>query len=391
MSKEPRVLVLMPTAMHTERKKLRGLLSYACEQGGRRWRIHLDLENRMLTQGAEAFSRSFDGIIGYVERAADQRRLFRLGLPAVVFNPNLACPSQTKVPGHAVLATANYSAEGETAAQYFRARRFHDVAFIDEPRATRWGRARERAFRETSERGGLACHVYRLTAPAQDFTREFHQIVRWLEGLPKPCGIYAVHDLRARQVLLAAHEAGISVPGEISVLGTDNDELICDTATPPLSSVDSEDFRLGQDLAAALDGLFNGRAHPRILVTEHRKVVERKSTAFDAIADEIVAQVIQHARTHLNADLSITALAKQIHYSPRQLQSRARRALGVPLGTEIRKLRLRNALDLLSTTNDPVTEIADVCGYTGVSHLCMTVRSAVGESPLAYRKRFRRS
>ena len=47
----------------------------------------------------------------------------------------------------------------------------------------------------------------------------------WLQALPKPIGIIAVTDARARQSLQAGIMAGITVPEEVAIVGIDNDTL----------------------------------------------------------------------------------------------------------------------------------------------------------------------
>jgi len=47
----------------------------------------------------------------------------------------------------------------------------------------------------------------------------------------------ACNDDRGREVLEACRVAGIRVPEELAVIGVENDELLCELATPPLSSV----------------------------------------------------------------------------------------------------------------------------------------------------------
>ena len=47
----------------------------------------------------------------------------------------------------------------------------------------------------------------------------------------------ACNDDRGREVLEACRDAGLRVPEEIAVVGVDNDELLCELADPPLSSV----------------------------------------------------------------------------------------------------------------------------------------------------------
>jgi len=58
-----------------------------------------------------------------------------------------------------------------------------------------------------------------------------------LRKTPRPTALLSTNDLMAFGALRAAHEHGIAVPEEFSIIGFDN-LPICDMVTPPLSSVD---------------------------------------------------------------------------------------------------------------------------------------------------------
>ena len=83
-------------------------------------------------------------------------------------------------------------------------------------------------------------------------------LAKWLAALPKPAAVYVGWDFRAIQVLEACRAAKISVPGQVAVLGTDNDELLCDSAEPPLSSILPDHERSGYAAAELLDSLMRG-------------------------------------------------------------------------------------------------------------------------------------
>ncbi len=57
-----------------------------------------------------------------------------------------------------------------------------------------------------------------------------------LEGDPRPTAVLCTNDLMAFGALRTAHERGIRVPEEFSIIGYDN-LPVCDLVTPPLSSV----------------------------------------------------------------------------------------------------------------------------------------------------------
>lgn len=70
--------------------------------------------------------------------------------------------------------------------------------------ANRWAQEREKAFKRLLQRDGLPVEVYRglgTSAPLWDSAVE--QQIAWLQSLPKPIGIIAVTDARARQLLQA--------------------------------------------------------------------------------------------------------------------------------------------------------------------------------------------
>jgi len=118
------------------------------------------------------------------------------------------------------------------------------------------------------------------------------RIVRWVRGLPKPIGIWGVTDLNAFNVLEACRLAGVAVPGEVAVLGTDNDLLLCKALVPQLSSIDINAREIGYQAAMLLDKRMNGQDVPTPIITEPSHVVVRQSTDIIAISDPHVARAL---------------------------------------------------------------------------------------------------
>ena len=109
--------------------------------------------------------------------------------------------------------------------------------------------------------------------------RERDLMARWLQSLPKPLGLMAANDDRARQVAEACKLAEISVPSEVGIIGVDNDDVVCGLSDPPLSSV-AVNFELaGYEAASALDCLMKGkRPIPARIVVHPTHIVVRRST-----------------------------------------------------------------------------------------------------------------
>lgn len=348
---------------HPERVKLEGLLTYAHGKHGARWDIELSTDDWAATD------RDIDGIIAYVMTPADRARFAATGLPAVLIEDELQPTSAARAKNAVTLLFDNESI-GRTAAEYFLSRHFTSFAFYgcDD---REWCRARERGFRDRLAQEGLDA------ATDADITQ-----------LPHPCAVFCAHDKRARQLLAATAKAGIKVPQELAILGVDDDEMLCTTVSPALSSIPTGDFRLGYYAGRILEELLSGRAKGgRLIRVTRSRVVSRPSTDADAVTDPFVARVLVYARTHLDAKLDIVTLARRIGYSVRMLQLRTERALGHPISEEIRRIRLEAALELLRETDMPIAEVADSCGFTSASHLDTRIRESTGFTPLQLRRR----
>lgn len=91
-------------------------------------------------------------------------------------------------------------------------------------------------------------------------------------------GIIAGSDQIARGVLDELRERGLSVPGDVAVIGVDNWDVLAESARPPLTSIDMQLQQLGRAAALALSQAIDGTDEPgvrRLPVT----VVPRDSTA----------------------------------------------------------------------------------------------------------------
>jgi DNA-binding LacI/PurR family transcriptional regulator len=98
-----------------------------------------------------------------------------------------------------------------------------------------------------------------------------------LLALPKlPTAIFAGNDRQAAGVYRALHEAGMTVPGDMSVIGFDNlpfTELL----SPPLTTIHAPRLELGRTAAAMLLRLINGEPIEMPRVVLPTQFIERQS------------------------------------------------------------------------------------------------------------------
>ena len=369
------VLVIIPTGDYAERLKLDGILQYAQEKSGARWNLNLDIGRtvgRRLRRNGELH---YDGIIAYIQSENERQTILSYALPTVLIEdllPPTSLPHNRRV----VNIVCDHRAEGRTAARYFLDRHYRNFAFVGTETNTAWGNLRREGFETELGESGLSCSCY----------RNGDDLENWLARLPKPCALFAVRDLRARQVLTAAGNVGLSIPQDLAILGVDNDEILCKTSLPTLSSIPTFDRSLGYAAGRALNQIFLGKTKGGVIETRHSQVVTRHSTDVDAIDDPFVAHALVWIRKHLGEKLDARTIAIGTNYSAKLLVQRTRQALGITLSEAVRRTRLATARELLANTSQSVAEIATACGFANISHLSLRITEATGLTPLAYRR-----
>jgi len=376
-----KILVTMPTINRPERLKLDGILAYAHEKTGDRWQIDLDF-SALTGAPAPISPRRADGVIAYIDSDARRREVVAAGIPSVLIEDALV-PRRVPRARHVVTLLCDHEAEGRAAADYFIERHFRNFAWLGPEEETDWSRARRGGFAARIAEAGFGCGD--ISDGPDDALPDR------LASLPRPCALFASHDFRARQALEAAAAAGVSVPHDLAILGVDDDAAICTTVSPALSSLPTNDIRLGYAAGRLLNELLRGGAKGgRTIRFASHRIATRLSTDADALSDRFVADALRHARGHLAGRLDAATLARRIGYSRHMLQIRAERALGHPLGEEIRRMRLEAAKELVAETDASIAEIADSCGFTSVSHMALRFRERLGMTPLEWRRQRRR-
>jgi LacI family transcriptional regulator len=215
----------------------------------------------------------------------------------------------------------------------------------------------------------------------------FTAVVR---SLPKPIGLMACNDDRGRQVLDACRRGDILVPDEVAVLGTDNDQFLCNLADPPLSSVDLDLPTIGYEAAAVLDRMMAGAPVPAApVLLPPRGVVVRRSTDVLATGDRALAEAIRHLRDHACSGLRLKDFLKTTSLSRRTLERRTRQLLGHSPKEEITRVQLERARRLLAETELKVAAVAENCGFTQAKYFCQVFRRRCGITPAAFRREAR--
>ena len=379
----PKVALLLDGSRSFDRGLLRGIAQYVAVH--RSWAFvrpaaFYQRPSSLARRSAEELARlDLDGVI--MNGSSLTRTVTKRGIPAIVV------PIDCVVPGAYQLLAENREA-GILAADHLAAQGLREFAYVGFDKAI-WSVQRCASFcRRLAERGWKArSRLIALTAGANRRARHEAVMMRWLESLPKPVGIMACNDEVARWLSELCQLHHVRIPDEISLLGADNDELICELSTPPLSSVAFATQRAGYEAAELLDSLMAGRrVKADTVVARADRVVARQSTDLLAIGDEEVVKALRFIRENSDRLIQVNDVVEATLLSHRMLHTRFRRAVGHSLVKEVNRQRAAHIAGLLRTTNDSIHAIARSIGYENDGHMARFFRREMGTTPQAYRR-----
>ncbi|MBP5545489.1 MAG: substrate-binding domain-containing protein [Kiritimatiellae bacterium] len=281
-------------------------------------------------------------------------------------------------------------------------------AVVGEAFSCEWSEVRVNAFSAEAAKSGLPCREIRENK--WKVREEFAAFIRpWLADLPRHAAIYAVNDPIARRIADAAIAAGLRIPQDLTLLGTDNNPGICEASHPTLSSIQLDFERMGY-LAAKMLGKMLARSgtnetsgttgtacashssqlsqmsHSTVATIGPLLAMRRESTRGYGRREPHVLEAVEIIRREACDGLTVAGLAKRLPGSRRLLDLRFREAMGHSVHDEIQQVRLERVFDLLQRPDMPIGAIADFSGFA-LHQLDRVFRARFGCSLRAWRKR----
>ena len=251
-----------------------------------------------------------------------------------------------------------------------------------------WSDRRKVAFAEAMKlnaRTVSAIDVHPTSAGVYD--KDATRLRKWLLELPKPCGVMAADDEIAATVLSICRMAGIDVPGNIAVIGVDDNESLCENSVPTLSSVRPDFLQAGRFAARLLARMIHGgRSVLRETVFGVSGITRRGSTRVFKRRDAEVSAALERIWAPDGVSLSPKDVLAGFSCSRRNAEMRFRATTGKSILEEIIAARMERAKSLLSGTSLTIPEIAARCGYRFTANFRNAFHAATGLNPLAWRK-----
>ena len=254
-------------------------------------------------------------------------------------------------------------------------------------------KVRAETFMRMAEDAGFDCtECQRDKRKTADWAASMGTLAEELSALPRPCGVMAYNDRCAREAIDACNYAKLRIPEQIQIVGVDNSEDICENVRPRLTSIEPDFFGVGRLAAQSMEKLFTkGRTQNHTLCGVLR-IAERDTTRDLSGAARLVTSAEKLIHSHAcqglplsPKGLTVQSLAAMLHVSRSLLEMRFSAVRGEGVATAIRRRKLEEVCRMLTSTNLPIGEIAERCGFPVQTHLNAIFRRTFGTTLRAYR------
>ena len=378
------VLAAFRLAYSSNRGFLAGVAHYIRRHPN--WRVTVDEDftdfNDALLAAAAA---EFDGIITVRPHTAmAEDAIGRSALPMAILGTGSGdCKTRKR---DIVFVRGKDREIGVIAARHFMSLgNFRSYAFVGAVGNVSWSGDRWAGFNaELQRRSRKAVPLHSRFQNGSPGDIEF--LATHLASLPKPTAVMAAYDGRAKNVLLACDAAGLEVPHQVSVIGVDNDSVLCDFSKPALTSISINPETKGERAAAELERIMRGRGHPRRTVfVQDATVVERESTAPIAPSSHLVERALRFIGEKACTGIHARDVVAHLGVS-RALADRRFRECGIgTIGNAISKVRIEEVKRLLRETQMPIARITANCGFADENYAKRAFRKTTGTTMRAWR------
>lgn len=381
-----KILVLVETSRSYGRQIIHGITRYAKESG--RWAIYLEDHGLQYGNKYRAGNVRWDGIISRTVNSPGADLSAKQAIPTV------------ELLGDGVFGFSEILCDGERlgfmAADYYRNKGFQNFAFFSTGHAW-WSLQFCEGYVAELKMHGFSCHISpsckrksNASLPLLINDGMERKVVDWMRSLPKPIALLCPSDSQAILAANLAEIAEIAIPHQMAILGVENNEILCETMSPPLSSIAVDGRRTGYLAASLLDGKMKSETLPSLPINvAPMGVVERQSTDFIAVSDPNIAKALNYIANNAGLQISVKKVAAEVGLSVRTLIRRFHELLESTPEQEMLRVRIKRAKMLLYETDMKISAIAENLGYSTSEHFIRAFRREMQVTPMYYRQSLR--
>ena len=307
--------------------------------------------------------------------------LIGIGLPSVIVDTDSVYPNTSSI-------DVDDWAVGQEAAEAFLRAGFKSVACLTN--GTPYSAQRLEGFRNAVGADRFV-GSYEVTAFANArYTEQFvgpnKALNDWLIKLPKPVGIFAVHDPLGRYLSTVCEGLDLRVPDKVAIIGANNDELVCGLSYPMLSSVEIPWHQIGTAAGEEITRRLAGQPSPkRPHLIAPGTVTFRHSASDLAVSNPLLRRAMTYFHNHLNEPISISELCREIACARRTLERSFQEFYQTTPWDMLCRLRVKRAKQHLIQTNHSIAMISDLCGFNDPERMAVVFKRIEGAPPSKFR------
>lgn len=211
----------------------------------------------------------------------------------------------------------------------------------------------------------------------------------WLLHLKRPAAMACETDVAAMACLQVLKENNLGVPEDYALITCENSSL-ASQLNPGLTGVIGAHENGGYEAARFLVDLVAGKStsSESKLVNGVRVEVRGSTDRIASLPDDI-RTALEFIRENACKGINVKDVMRTQNVSRVTFERRFKEFTGQTPGSEIRRIRIERAEELLKTTDMSVTQIAAECGFDGGSRFSLFFRKRTGMSPSDFRRRHR--
>lgn len=353
------------------------------------WDLFIEEDFRCRTLGIHQWRGN--GIIADFDDPAVAEALADMPIPVVAVGGSYADASQ--YPPHIPYVATDNAKLVRLAYDHLIAQGLQRFAFYGLPPTpgNRWAQEREEAFRYMIDTDWLEGLIYRGSpTSAGGWGRVQEEMTEWVRSLPKPIGIIAVTDARARQLLQSCVMANLLVPEQIAIVGIDNDPIAQTLSRIALTSVIQGAEGMGHAAAQLLHKMLHGRVAPdtRIIVPPVGINVQA-SSLHQPMKSPYVMRAKHYIRQYACLGIKAEQVADYVGISRTLLEEHFKRELKQTVHQTILAHKLEIACSMLVDPGIPLTDVAVRSGFTSLQYMYAVFRREFDCTPRQFAEQTR--
>lgn len=244
-----------------------------------------------------------------------------------------------------------------------------------------WTLRREALFAAAAREKGFEPFLFRSSHSEAERDAYMRDLSDWLKKLPRNTGVLAANDAVASCVLTCCRDLGIDVPGEIALVGVDNERIRCEGETPQLASVQLDFEQAGFLAGMTLDArIAQPQAPRRVVEFGPLGLIRRASLRSSPVIGKKMASSMELIRNRACEGLSAAEVVAYIGGSRRSAEMRFRETVGKSILEEIMDIRFARLYHLLEHTDITLDALATFCGFNSLETLRKLFRRRTGLS-----------